>query len=202
MDEEPDWVKDFTQDIHLVESSSSSLSESVNGVTHTGVPVEEGVEDTPDPNPIEKRDQGDGKKHKDRLQVTSLPLKVGYKADSGILLAQPVDDIDLSGDVGAIGRVKVTKEDVFLDLKGIVYRAANRQCNTMGIISLHDDEARVVNVVDQIIVLHPEGNFFKDLERLEEGELDDLGVNPSDGEGDDVEPRREMVRPSREQCVM
>jgi len=100
--------------------------------------------------------------------------------DLALLCCEHADDnaaLELSGDVGTIGRVKIdhSKSEVLLDIKGVMYQVRNMLTNTMGILTLGDNEAKITGLIDQVFVLHAE-NPDANREQVVSGHLDfDLG---------------------------
>eukprot|EP00180_Rhodochaete_pulchella_P002028 Plantae.Rhodophyta-Rhodochaete_pulchella.ctg30597.p1 GENE.Plantae.Rhodophyta-Rhodochaete_pulchella.ctg30597~~Plantae.Rhodophyta-Rhodochaete_pulchella.ctg30597.p1 ORF type:complete len:184 (+),score=29.02 Plantae.Rhodophyta-Rhodochaete_pulchella.ctg30597:189-740(+) len=118
----------------------------------------------------------------------SLPLVVADKVDSALTLVQSDDlNLDLGGDVGAVGRVKVDRGSLQFDLKGTFYRATGVPSNTLCVATLSESEARVSACADHFIALTPCGTHFADLEQVVEGALssdeDDAGNGARFGEG-------------------
>ncbi|PXF43547.1 DNA-binding protein BIN4 [Gracilariopsis chorda] len=103
---------------------------------------------------------------------STLKLAVAPKLDESLVLLQSNDEsLDLSGDLGAVGRAKIHDDDLFLDIKGVVYRAKNQACNTACVVHMADDEARVTSVLGEVLTLHAERNLFTSDEIVINGDL-------------------------------
>lgn len=103
---------------------------------------------------------------------SSLALVVGAKMDESLVLVQGGDeDLDLSGDVGAVGRVKIADGGLYLDIKGGMYQARSYSTNTMAVVSIVDDEARITAVLEEAVLLHCKRNMFESHEVLLHGDL-------------------------------
>lgn len=99
------------------------------------------------------------------------------------------DSIDLSGDVGAVGRIVISKnavgkDQMLLDLKGTIYKTTIVPSRTFCIVSVGQSEAKVEAIMNDFIQLEPQSNVF-DAETMIEGTLDGFTFD-SDDEGDKV----------------
>eukprot|EP00177_Eucheuma_denticulatum_P002092 GFKZ01003741.1.p1 GENE.GFKZ01003741.1~~GFKZ01003741.1.p1 ORF type:complete len:344 (+),score=73.95 GFKZ01003741.1:272-1303(+) len=113
--------------------------------------------------------RGKGLKPKNRL-----PLSVVSKLDENLVLLQSEGDgLDLSGDVGAVGRVKIQEGELLMDIKGVVYNALLRKCNTMCVVNVGDEEARVTAVFDEAVTLTCKRNLFDSDEIVVHGKVDE-----------------------------
>ncbi|CAI9087019.1 OLC1v1020972C1 [Oldenlandia corymbosa var. corymbosa] len=113
------------------------------------------------------------------LYVSSsrLPLVLSEKVQRTKALVEcEGDSMDLSGDVGAVGRVVISedfsgKHEMLLDLKGTVYRTKILPSRTFCVVSLGQSEAKIEAVMNDFIQLMPKTNVFE-AETLVEGTLD------------------------------
>ncbi|XP_022140828.1 DNA-binding protein BIN4 isoform X2 [Momordica charantia] len=92
--------------------------------------------------------------------------------------------IDLSGDVGAVGRVVVSdssfaKNELCLDLKGTIYRAAIVPSRTFCIVSFGQSEAKMECIMNDFIQLKAESNI-DEAETMVEGTLDGFSFDSED----------------------
>ncbi|KAA8491023.1 DNA-binding protein BIN4 [Porphyridium purpureum] len=80
---------------------------------------------------------------------------------------------DLSGDMGAIGRVKrdADSQELFLDIKGVLYRAHSMLTNTMLVVTVGDNEAKVTAMGDEVAVLKAERHHL-DQQLMVSGNVD------------------------------
>lgn len=195
--EEPDWVRDFSAKQNEDEDRKRALASMYEDDNDSVIDllsdkdeedkVEVGADDdvTGDGKAEITDNKSDKVKRPPSAKISapasmksSLPLVVAPKlADSLVLLQGNGDELDLSGDVGTVGRVKIADGTMYIDMKGGVFRAQAYACNTMGIVSLADDEARVTAVLDEAVTLHCERNLFSS-DQLIKGELDG-DVDPS-----------------------
>uniref|UniRef100_A0A0E0IAU7 LOB domain-containing protein n=1 Tax=Oryza nivara TaxID=4536 RepID=A0A0E0IAU7_ORYNI len=88
------------------------------------------------------------------------------------------DSIDLSGDVGAVGRIVISNspngnQDLLLDLKGTIYKSTIVPSRTFCVIE---------SIMNDFIQLEPQSNLFE-AETMVEGTLDGFTFD-SDEEGD------------------
>jgi len=97
------------------------------------------------------------------------------------------DSIDLSGDIGAVGRIVVSngptaKQDLLLDLKGTIYKTTIVPSRTFCVVSVGQSEAKIEAIMNDFIQLEPQSNLFE-AETMVEGTLDGFTFD-SDEEGD------------------
>lgn len=187
-DVEPDWVRDYTpkrrSDFDRKQALLASLDDDdddsvINLISQE--PEQEPVASKSDPETVTKNKFGDPQRPPPAKRArapakpkSKLPLVVAPKLDDSLVLLQSVDgNLDLSGDVGAVGRVKVEEGDLYLDIKGVVYRTSVNPCNTLCVVSVGEDEARVTAVLDEAVTLTSERNLFASDEIVVHGDLDE-----------------------------
>lgn len=111
-----------------------------------------------------------------------MPLVVAPKLDDSLVLLQGSgEELDLSGDVGTVGRVKMTDGQLYIDLKGGVFKASTYATNCMAVMGIHDDEARITSVLDEAVLLTCERNLFASDQVLK----GDINCGDDDEYGDD-----------------
>ncbi|TVU40119.1 hypothetical protein EJB05_13569, partial [Eragrostis curvula] len=134
--------------------------------------AEEDIQDKPTGNSISQR----------------LPLILPDKVQrSKALIECDGDSIDLSGDVGAVGRLVVSNgptgnPDLLLDLKGTIYKTTIVPSRTFCVVSVGQSEAKIEAIMNDFIQLEPQSNLFE-AETMMEGTLDGFTFD-SDEEGD------------------
>ncbi|KAJ6800232.1 DNA-binding protein BIN4 [Iris pallida] len=117
-----------------------------------------------------------------------LPLVFPEKAQrSKALVECDGDAIDLSGDVGAVGRIVISNDPagnkkMILDLKGNFYKSTIVPSRTFCIVSVGQTEAKIEAIMNDFIQLEPHSNVFE-AETMIEGTLDGFSVD-SDEEGE------------------
>ncbi|KAM0849463.1 hypothetical protein ACQ4PT_053717 [Festuca glaucescens] len=117
-----------------------------------------------------------------------LPLILSDKVQrSKALVECDGDSIDLSGDIGAVGRIVISNsptgnQDLLLDLKGTVYKSTIVPSRTFCVVSMGQTEAKIEAIMNDFIQLEPHSNLFE-AETMMEGTLDGFTFD-SDGEGD------------------
>ncbi|XP_024529102.1 DNA-binding protein BIN4-like isoform X1 [Selaginella moellendorffii] len=131
--------------------------------------------------------ESSNKKTKPKM-ASSLPLVFPEKISrSKVLLECEGDDLDVSGDIGAVGRVSVCETDnskVLLDLKGTIYRTNIVASNTFFLVNIGPSEAKVEALMNDFVQLLPDaGN--KNVENMIEGTLEGITFDSED-EGMDV----------------
>lgn len=114
-----------------------------------------------------------------------LPLVLSEKVQrSKALLECDGDSIDLSGDVGAVGRVVMSDDssgnhEMLLDLKGTVYRTSIVPSRTFCVVSFGQSEAKVEAIMNDFIQLRPQSNV-NDAETMVEGTLEGFSFDSED----------------------
>ncbi|CAH9070776.1 unnamed protein product [Cuscuta epithymum] len=99
------------------------------------------------------------------------------------------DSIDLSGDVGAVGRVVISdnpsrNNEMLLDLKGTIYRTTIVPSRTFCVVSFGQSEAKIEAIMNDFIQLTPLSNVHN-AETMVEGTLDGYSFD-SDEEVDNL----------------
>nr|CAB3448858.1 unnamed protein product [Digitaria exilis] len=119
-----------------------------------------------------------------------LPLIFPDKVQrSKALIECDGDSIDLSGDIGAVGRIVVSNgptgsQDLLLDLKGTIYKTTIVPSRTFCVVSVGQSEAKIEAIMNDFIQLEPKSNLFE-AETMMEGTLDGFTFD-SDEEGDKI----------------
>ena len=91
-----------------------------------------------------------------QLPKKELPLVVASRLDDNVtLLGAEGVDLDMSGDIGVVGRVKVDEEmdSLLFDLKGTVYSAHPYWCNSACVVNVSSDRAQVKAVMNAAVLL-------------------------------------------------
>ncbi|KAK9097745.1 hypothetical protein Syun_024790 [Stephania yunnanensis] len=108
---------------------------------------------------------------------SSLPLVMSEKVlRSKVLVECEGDSIDLSGDLGAVGRVVISdapsgNHEMLLDLKGTIYKTTIVPSRTFCVVSFGQAEAKVEAIMNDFIQLTPQSNVYE-AETMLEGTLD------------------------------
>ncbi|KAF8054792.1 hypothetical protein N665_1313s0003 [Sinapis alba] len=111
-----------------------------------------------------------------------LPLVLSEKVNrTKVLVECEGDSIDLSGDMGAVGRVVVsdTTEDVYLDLKGTIYKSTIVPSRTFCIVNVGQSEAKIEAIMNDFIQLTPQSNVYE-AETMMEGTLEGFTFDSDD----------------------
>lgn len=202
-DDEPDWVKNYTPageaDSDRRAAFIAALDDEDDDDSFVDLVPDSGEGDKA----AQKADKRKGGKteNKDKgtetpstskrartvqKRKTTLPLTVAPKLINSLVLVQGSDDgLDLSGDIGAVGRVKLEEGNLFLDIKGVVYRANSYDCNTLCMVNVGDEEAKIIAVMDEAVKLTATRNLFASDEIMVHGELgEEFDDNESQSELD------------------
>uniref|UniRef100_A0A1J3DQB2 DNA-binding protein BIN4 n=1 Tax=Noccaea caerulescens TaxID=107243 RepID=A0A1J3DQB2_NOCCA len=119
-----------------------------------------------------------------------LPLVLSEKVNrTKVLVECEGDSIDLSGDMGAVGRVVVsdTTEDVYLDLKGTIYKSTIVPSRTFCIVNVSQSEAKIEAIMNDFIQLTPQSNVFV-AETMMEGTLEGFSFDSDDEANKNAKP--------------
>ncbi|KAK2390914.1 double-stranded DNA binding protein [Trifolium repens] len=111
--------------------------------------------------------------------VTSamLPLVLSEKVHrTKALIECQGDSIDLSGDMGAVGRIIISDspsgdQEMSLDLKGTIYKTSIVPCQTFCVVSFGQSEAKIEAIMNDFIQLNPPYDVYE-AETMVEGTLD------------------------------
>jgi hypothetical protein len=131
---------------------------------------------------------------KSRSVNSCLPLVAAAKLDDSLVLVQAESvDLDVSGDVGSVGRVKVDADGVSLDIKGTLYSCDVQDTNTICVVTVGDDEARITAMFDQVLTLHDDKTAFGAGEQLLSGVLDEEVDDGGDAAEAAVKPKAKSI---------
>ncbi|XP_040368819.1 DNA-binding protein BIN4 isoform X1 [Rosa chinensis] len=123
-----------------------------------------------------------------RVSTTTLPLVLSEKVHRTKALVEcEKDSIDLSGDMGAVGRVVVSDSrsghsEMCLDLKGTIYKTTIVPSRTFCVVSFGPSEAKIEAIMNDFIQLKPE---TYEAETMVEGTLEGF-LFDSEDEADKV----------------
>ncbi|KAJ4974862.1 hypothetical protein NE237_008036 [Protea cynaroides] len=111
------------------------------------------------------------------VSSSRLPLVLSEKVHrSKVLVECEGDSIDMSGDVGSVGRIVISdtpsgNHDMLFDLKGTIYKTTIVPSRTFCIVSFGQAEAKIEAVMNDFIQLKPQFNVHE-AETVIEGTLD------------------------------
>lgn len=112
-----------------------------------------------------------------QVSTSRLPLVLSDKVHrSKALVECEGGSIDLSGDMGAVGRVvipdsSVEDREMYFDLKGTIYKTTIMPSRTFCVVSFGQSEAKVEAIMNDFIQLKPQSNVYES-ETMVEGTLD------------------------------
>lgn len=127
------------------------------------------------------------------LSSSRLPLVLPEKVQRTKALVEcEGDSVDLSGDVGAVGRIIISdgpsgNNEMLLDLKGTIYKTTILPSRTFCVVSFGQSEAKVEAIMNDFIQLTSQSNIY-DAETMVEGTLDGFTFD-SDEEAENL-PRQ------------
>ncbi|XP_073297811.1 uncharacterized protein [Primulina huaijiensis] len=120
-----------------------------------------------------------------QISSSRLPLLLSEKVQRLKALVEcEGDSIDLSGDVGAVGRVVISDDlsnnhEMFLDLKGTIYKTNIVPSRTFCVVSFSQSEAKIEAIMNDFIQLKPQSNVYE-AETMVEGTLDGFSFDSED----------------------
>lgn len=205
LSEDPDWVRSFTpaSKAPLKDSDSDSiinlLSDLDDNPETSQTPKEPKSENTKTTTAPKKGRPVAGPSRK------SLPLVAAARLDDGLTLLQEDSDLlDLSGDVGAVGRVKVDGDNVMMDIKGTLYSAVPYVCNSLCVVAVGDEDAKISAVMNHTVILRAQKNVFAaDYNGALDGHTfeddDPVAVEGAADEEEAREPKKKRGRPPIDQ---
>ncbi|XP_047327603.1 DNA-binding protein BIN4 isoform X2 [Impatiens glandulifera] len=94
------------------------------------------------------------------------------------------DSIDISGDVGAVGRVVISNSssrnhEMLLDMKGTMYKTTIVPSRTFCVVSFGQSEAKIEAIMNDFIQLKPQSNVYE-AETMVEGTLEGFSFDSGD----------------------
>ncbi|KAL7003715.1 DNA-binding protein bin4 [Sarracenia purpurea var. burkii] len=120
-----------------------------------------------------------------RFSSSRLPLVLSEKVSrSKALVECEGESIDLSGDVGAVGRVIISdnssiNHEMLFDLKGTIYKTTIVPSRTFCVVSFSPSEAKIEAIMNDFIQLKPQSNV-DEAETMIEGTLDGYSFDSED----------------------
>ncbi|KAK3232162.1 hypothetical protein Dsin_004043 [Dipteronia sinensis] len=124
------------------------------------------------------------------VSTSTLPLVLSEKLQRTKALVEcEGESIDLSGDMGAVGRTVIPdtangSHEMYLDLKGTIYKTTIVPSRTFCVVSFGQSEAKIEAIMNDFIQLKPMSNVFE-AETMVEGTLDGFSFD-SDDEADKI----------------
>ncbi|KAK4792236.1 hypothetical protein SAY86_022671 [Trapa natans] len=123
--------------------------------------------------------------HKTHAASSRLPLVLSEKVHRTKALVEcEGDSIDLSGDMGAVGRVLISdtpsgNNEIYLDLKGTIYKTTIIPCRTFCVVSFGQSEAKIEAIMSDYMQLNPQSEF-NEAETVVEGTLEGFSLDLDD----------------------
>ncbi|KAI3963706.1 hypothetical protein MKW98_021946 [Papaver atlanticum] len=119
-----------------------------------------------------------------------LPLMMAEKVQrSKALVECEGDSIDMSGDIGTVGRLVISDTpcgsgELLLDLKGTIYKTTIVPSRTFCVVNFGQTEAKIEAIMDDFIQLIPHSNVYES-ETMIEGTLEGYSFD-SDEEAEKI----------------
>ncbi|XP_057951382.1 DNA-binding protein BIN4 isoform X3 [Malania oleifera] len=114
-----------------------------------------------------------------------LPLVLPEKVHLSKALTEcEGESIDLSGDMGAVGRIVISdgpskNHEMFLDLKGTIYKTTIVPSRAFCVVSFGQSEAKIEAIMSDFIQLKPQSNVYE-AETMVEGTLEGFSFDLDD----------------------
>ncbi|XP_039035601.1 DNA-binding protein BIN4-like [Hibiscus syriacus] len=148
--------------------------------------VKDGAKVTENDGTVETSEEAASEKHfEPHVSPSRLPLVLSDKVQrSKALVECEGDSIDLSGDIGAVGRIVVSgsaseNHEMFLDLKGTIYKTTIVPSRTFCIVSFGQTEAKIEAIMNDFIQMKPQSNVYE-AETMVEGTLEGFSFDSED----------------------
>nr|XP_043632433.1 DNA-binding protein BIN4 isoform X2 [Erigeron canadensis] len=122
------------------------------------------------------------------ISSSRLPLVLADKVQrTKVLVECEGESIDLSGDLGTVGRVVMSdslsgNQDMLLDLKGTIYKTTIIPSTTFCVVNFGQSEAKIEAIMNDFLQLKPQSNVYE-AETMVEGTLEGFSFDSED-EGD------------------
>ncbi|CAL5210370.1 unnamed protein product [Lathyrus oleraceus] len=122
------------------------------------------------------------------VSSSMLPLMLSEKVHrTKALIECQGDSIDLSGDMGAVGRIIISDSlsgdpEMGLDLKGTVYKTSIVPCRTFCVVSFGQSEAKIEAIMNDFVQLNPPSDVYE-AETMVEGTLDGFSFDSDEEAG-------------------
>ncbi|XP_074282364.1 uncharacterized protein LOC141606901 [Silene latifolia] len=135
---------------------------------------------------VDAVEEGLPEKHiESRVSSSTLALLLPEKVSRcKVLVECEGESIDLSGDMGAVGRVIIPdtssgEPEMFLDLKGTIYRTTIVPSRTFCVVSVGQSEAKIEAIMNDFVQLKAQSNVY-DAETMVEGTLEGFSFDSED----------------------
>ncbi|KAJ6672974.1 DNA-BINDING PROTEIN BIN4 [Salix viminalis] len=187
-DEEPVLLR--SREVSPVKEASKSKSPKISkGEGHTpknGKIENDNLQSKGNHGDAEVTEEDTSEKHINAHVSTSrLPLVLSEKVQrSKALVECEGESIDLSGDMGAVGRVVIPdtpsgNSEMYLDLKGTIYRTTIVPSRTFCVVSFGQSEAKIEAIMNDFIQLKTQSNVYE-AETMVEGTLEGFSFDSED----------------------
>ncbi|KAB5531482.1 hypothetical protein DKX38_018152 [Salix brachista] len=187
-DEEPVLLR--SREVSPVKEASKSKSPKISkGEGHTpknGKIENDNLQSKGNHGDAEITEEDTSEKHINAHVSTSrLPLVLSEKVQrSKALVECEGESIDLSGDMGAVGRVVIPdtpsgNSEMYLDLKGTIYRTTIVPSRTFCVVSFGQSEAKIEAIMNDFIQLKTQSNVYE-AETMVEGTLEGFSFDSED----------------------
>jgi hypothetical protein len=138
---------------------------------------------------------------KSKQLLSSMPLMLPKSDLSEKLMVIQLQDqsLDLSGDVGAIGRLRTKKRSILLDIKGKAYKGTVVPTPSFLLVGIGGKDAKIESFVNQMVLLDYESSVFDSETHTgvlpQQVDVDaDYDVNAADEESNQAKSKRGRKR--------
>eukprot|EP00743_Colponemidia_sp_Colp-15_P006417 GILK01006906.1.p1 GENE.GILK01006906.1~~GILK01006906.1.p1 ORF type:complete len:234 (+),score=48.95 GILK01006906.1:36-704(+) len=88
-------------------------------------------------------------KEEKKKMPSTVPLVLPSSIKQTLLFEVDDGELDLSGDIGAVGRMKVSSSEIIFDIKGRMYEGHNAPCNSLLLVNIGPTEAKIESVINE-----------------------------------------------------
>ncbi|KAK1409082.1 hypothetical protein QVD17_35607 [Tagetes erecta] len=201
-DYSPDWLRNHqapSSSIWTLSSSSSSSDDDDDQLPISSVKQNNSPHLQPPPAPVTNTNDDDDDDEeaaetvvsqrdnnttddKQNISSSTLPLLLADKLQrSKVLVECEGESIDLSGDLGSVGRVVISDshQDMLFDLKGTIYKTTIMPSTTFCLVSFGQSEAKIEAIMNDFVQLNPQSNVYE-AETMVEGTLEGFSFDSED----------------------
>ncbi|CAK8574423.1 unnamed protein product [Lathyrus sativus] len=170
-------------------SKAKTSQKKIMGTPVKGKKTKVNVNGKGDDGDVEVKEEETVEKHVGpNVSSSMLPLMLSEKVHrTKALIECQGDSIDLSGDMGAVGRIIISDShsgdpEMCLDLKGTVYKTSIVPCRTFCVVSFGQSEAKIEAIMNDFVQLNPPSDVYE-AETMVEGTLDGFSFDSDEEAG-------------------
>ncbi|KAL0248820.1 hypothetical protein GEMRC1_004054 [Eukaryota sp. GEM-RC1] len=97
---------------------------------------------------------------KESKNSSEMNLVLGKLSDTSSIVQIEDNSFTVSGDIGCIGRLKVSKSDILLDVKGHMYSSKIVPCRSLLLLNVGGTDAKIEAVMNSFLDCTYTGNIL------------------------------------------